>query len=73
MNEESTFEIKIPTRASRKTRIRVKADNHLLALKIAVKVLRASFLPLEVKPEGGRWKLLSTDGKAVGYIRKIEG
>ncbi len=70
---EGTFEIKIPTRASRNTRVRVRADNHLLALKAVSRVLRPDLLPLEVRQEDGRWKLLSSDGKAVGCIRKVKG
>jgi len=34
-------------------KIRMRADNHLLALKAAARVLRPDFLPLEVKPEDG--------------------
>ncbi len=69
---ENTFEVKIPTRASRNTKIRVSADNHLLALKRAVKILRPDLSALEVKAESGRWELLSKEGKPLGYIRKIK-
>jgi len=68
---DSIFEVKIPTRASRNTKIRVTADNHLLALKLAVRILRPPLPPLEVRPESDRWTLLSQKGETVGHIRKV--
>ncbi len=73
MNKEDTFEMKIPTRTRRNMRIRVRADNHLLALKAVARVLRPDLLPIEIRREDGRWRLLSPDGKDVGYIKKING
>jgi len=69
---ENIFEVKIPTRVSRNTKIRISAYNHLLALKRAVKILRPDLSALEVKAESGRWELLSLEGKPLGYIRKIK-
>ena len=67
---ENTFEVKIPTRASRNTKIRISADNHLLALKRAVK--NPSARPFCLGGKGRKWQVgaLIPGGKALGLHKK---
>ena len=68
---ERLFEIKLPTRYSRNTKIRITADNHLLALKLAVRALKPDVPMLEVRRVDYKWQLLSLNGDRIGYIKEL--
>ncbi len=65
------YEVTIPTRGSDRTEISVFADNHLMALKKAMRTVQHCLPPVEVVPDEVTWRLVSLDGKLLGTIRRV--